>query len=139
METLVTKWEMLLIAPSCAVFNSHVLFSSTRCDLQSADILSVLQHLVQCMCGNNMSVQLLPKAVTVPATEKETAAVSENLKYYLSSWGGVGKGVSRTFAVGIKDDGVGLSAALKLPRKCGGTESTTSSPDRLYFILRTAW
>ena len=36
-----------------------------------------LQHLVQCMCGNNMSVPLLTDAVTVSGKEKETAAVSD--------------------------------------------------------------
>uniref|UniRef100_H2SAD8 palmitoyl-protein hydrolase n=2 Tax=Takifugu rubripes TaxID=31033 RepID=H2SAD8_TAKRU len=33
------------------------------------------RHLVQCMCGNNMSVPLLTNAVTVSGTEKETAVV----------------------------------------------------------------
>ncbi|KAI3358823.1 hypothetical protein L3Q82_015220, partial [Scortum barcoo] len=32
-------------------------------------------HLLQCMCGNNMSVPLLTEAVTVSGLEKETAAV----------------------------------------------------------------
>lgn len=36
------------------------------------------QHLVQCMCGNNMSVPLLTDAVMVSGKEKETAAVSEH-------------------------------------------------------------
>lgn len=54
----------------------HVSLDSTRRDLPSADDVSVPQHLVQCMCGNNMSVPLLTEAVTVSGTEKETAAVS---------------------------------------------------------------
>lgn len=32
-------------------------------------------HLLQCMCGNNMSVPLLSQAVTVSGSEKETAAI----------------------------------------------------------------
>uniref|UniRef100_A0AAQ5Y1N0 palmitoyl-protein hydrolase n=1 Tax=Amphiprion ocellaris TaxID=80972 RepID=A0AAQ5Y1N0_AMPOC len=38
-------------------------------------VFSSLQHLLQCMCGNNMSVPLLAEAVTVSGMEKETAAV----------------------------------------------------------------
>lgn len=48
-------------------------------------VVSVLQHLLQCMCGNNMSVPLLSQAVTVSGSEKETAAVSENIYYCLGS------------------------------------------------------
>lgn len=42
-------------------------------------VVSVPQHLLQCMCGNNMSVPLLSQAVTVSGSEKETAAVSQNI------------------------------------------------------------
>lgn len=60
------------------------------CNLQAAEIFFFffsffcsrfcLQHLLQCMCGNNMSVPLLAEAVTVSGVEKETAAVSESTK-----------------------------------------------------------
>lgn len=57
------------------VFNVH----DNRIYISPHLLFVSFQYLIQCMCGNNMSVPLLTNAVTVSGTEKETAVVSENL------------------------------------------------------------
>lgn len=64
---------------------SMYMYVDPHCDPYSGDLWRFcpsfcLQHLLQCMCGNNMSVPLLAEAVTVSGMEKETAAVSETTK-----------------------------------------------------------
>ncbi|RVE66735.1 hypothetical protein OJAV_G00110580 [Oryzias javanicus] len=50
-------------------------------------------HLLQCMCGNNMSVPLLAEAVTISGKEKETAAV-----IFLHGLGDTGHGWAESLA-----------------------------------------
>lgn len=86
---IISWFKALFLGPKCTW--QHIMYSilimictSRLSDLQSADLRFLcplwLQHLLQCMCGNNMSVPLLAEAVTVPGGEKETAAVSSTTK-----------------------------------------------------------
>lgn len=71
------KWSFLF------GFSAHdtVVYAASHC---SSNLFPrprfCVQHLLQCMCGNNMSVPLLAEAVTVSGMEKETAAVSSFAK-----------------------------------------------------------
>lgn len=63
----------------------HVFPCGVTCSRLTSVLLffsALSQHLLQCMCGNNMSVPLLAEAVTVSGVEKETAAVSFHHKHW---------------------------------------------------------
>lgn len=72
---------MVIILVKCIILFLHDILNSFSYHffLFSWHLLFLIcQHLVQCMCGNNMSVPLLANAVTLSGTEKETAVVGDH-------------------------------------------------------------